>query len=488
MDNNLNKEVSSGVVWNYLERILAQAVSLVVTIVLSRLIAPDHFGAISIVTIMITLCNIFISNGFANALIQAKEADKPAFTAMFYYGLLASGLLYLCIYLCAPLVAKYYNLEILTPVIRIMGLRVPIASLNSVQHAYLVRRMEFKKFFVTTFFGTFISAFVGIYMAYHGFEIWALVGQYLTNVTIDTILLYFTCGWRPGLSAAWKKSLKLLPFGLKMLAAALIKNIYSEMSGLIVGKKFSVTDLAYYTKGKQFPSIVVTNLNSSIARALFSAMSKYQDEKERIKSMLRRSLKLNLYIVGPLMVGMAVCSTSIISVLLTDKWLESTSYLQIFCVIFLIKSMQNTFLQALNSIGKSGITLRIEVISTAFGCSALALSIFVFNSILSVVLSILVEQLLSLLLCSVACKKLLAFPIFEQIKDVAKIALAIVIMGAIVFAIGLLIQSVYIKLALQVLVGISLYITLSKLMKIESFDYLIAILKNLLFKRKKRVS
>ena len=307
---DLGKKVTSNIMWNYAERLLAQAVSLLVTIVLSRLIAPDHFGAISIVTIMITFCNIFISNGFGNALVQAKEAEETTYNAMFYYSLASSVLLYLVIFLTAPLVAAYYELDILGPVIRVMGLRIVIASLNTIQHSYLVRRLEFKKFFITTFFGTVISAVVGIAMAYAGYGIWALVGQYLTNVTIDTLLLHFTCGWKPGRKNDWKGAARILPFGFKLLLSALIKTVYNEVSGLIIGKRFSVTDLAYYSKGKQFPSVVVTNLNSTLSRVLFSAMSRNQDNLIGIRNMLRRSLKVNLYIIGPLMTGFALCAPS----------------------------------------------------------------------------------------------------------------------------------------------------------------------------------
>lgn len=480
---NMGKKVTSNVMWNYAERLLAQIVSLLVTVVLSRLIAPEHFGAISIVTIMITFCNIFISNGFGNALVQSKNAEVSTYNAMFYYSFASAVLLYAVIFLTAPLVAYYFDLDILVPVIRVMGLRIVIASLNTIQHAYLVRRLEFKKFFITTFFGTVISAAVGIAMAYAGFGIWALVGQYLTNVTIDTILLYFTCGWKPGQKSDWRGAAKILPFGFKLLLSALIKNIYNEISGLIIGKRFSVTDLAYYSKGKQFPSIVVTNLNSTLSRVLFSAMSRNQDNLTSVRNMLRRSLKINLYIVGPLMAGFALCAPSLVSVVLTDKWLESVPYLQMFSLFFLLKSIQNNHIQAVNAVGRSGITLWIETAGTVFGVVGLIVAIFVLKSITATILVMCLEQVLCILALCIANRKLLNYALKDQIVDFIPTLLVIALMSAVVFAVGVILPQGWMGLLAQSTAGIAIYVILSLVFKLDSFHYMLSIIRSILKKK-----
>ncbi len=477
MDNISNK-VTSGLFWNYGERILAQLVSLVVSVVLARLIEPEHFGAISIVTVMITLCNVFISNGFGNALIQAKEAEKPVFNSMFYISFVLSLVLYAAVFVSAPFIAKFYKMDILNPVIRVMGLRLPIASLNTVQHAYLVRKLEFKKFFITTLPGTVASAVVGIAMAYFGFGIWALVAQYLTNVTIDTILLYIICGWRPGLKADWQGGKKLLPFGAKILGAALLLNIYDEISDLVVGKKFEVSNLAYYSKGKQFPSIIVTNINSSISRVLFSAMSKYQDDLIRIKSMLRRSLKINAYIIGPVMIGMFVCADDIIRIVLSDKWADSTVYLQIFCIMFFLKSIRNTYTQGFNSIGKSGIMLGVQIVSTALGLVLLFVSAFIIKNVLAVAYSTCIVQLVAVIICIASSKKSFNYLFKEFLVDIIPILLINVMMAGVVFLIGFIpIKIKIIELGIKVIAGCLSYWGFSKLFKIDSYSYVLAMAK-----------
>ena len=480
---DLGKKVTSNIIWNYAERLLAQAVSLLVTVVLSRLIAPDHFGAISIVTIMITFCNVFISNGFGNALVQAKEAEAPTYNAMFYYSFASSVILYVVIFLTAPLVAGYYELDVLIPVIRVMGLRIVIASLNTIQHSYLVRRLEFKKFFVTTFFGTVFSAVVGIAMAYADCGIWALVGQYLTNVTIDTILLHFTCGWKPGWRNDWKGAARILPFGFKLLLSALIKNVYNEVSGLVIGKRFSVTDLAYYSKGKQFPSIVVTNLNSTLSRVLFSAMSRNQDNLIGIRNMLRRSLKVNLYIIGPLMAGFALCAPSLVSVVLTDKWLESVPYLQIFSLFFLLKSTQNNHIQAVNALGRSGITLWIETAGTVLGVAGLIVAIFVLRSISAVIIAMCLEQAVCIVALSLVNRRLLHYSLREQIADFVPTLLVVTLMSAAVFAVGLPLPRGWVCLLTQIVVGVVSYVILSLVFKLDSFHYMLSIIRNILKKK-----
>lgn len=485
--DNIGQKVTSGIFWNYSERILAQLVSLIVSIVLARLIAPDHFGAIAIVSVLITLCNVFVSNGFGNALIQAEGADSTVFNAIYYFSLIVALGIYVIIYIAAPYIASFYNMPILEPVIRVMGIRLPIASLNTVQHAYLVRRLEFKKFFLTTLSGTVISAVVGITMAYMEFEIWALVAQYLTNVTIDTILLFFTCGWRPTLKADWKNGVKLLPFGIKVLGTALVANIYDEISDLLIGKKFSVSSLAYYTKGKQFPSIIVTNINSSISRVLFSAMAKYQSDIVRVKGMIRRSIKINIFVIAPVMIGMTVCAESIIRIVLSEKWIGSTIFLRVFCAMFFFRSLCNTIAQGFNAIGKSGIIFKIQITSTIFGLISLTFSAFVLKSVIAVALSTCLVQIIALVISIMQCKKVFGYSLMEFWIDVFPLVVINSSMAVITLGVGKIpISTELVQLLLQVVAGVVTYVGIAVLLKNDSLKYIISTAKPFLLKFKRK--
>lgn len=233
-----------------------------------------------------------------------------------------------------PVIGRFYNQPGLVAVLRVLALRIPLAAINTVQKAYVSRKMVFKKFFYATLGGTIGSAAVGIVMAYHGFGIWALVAQYLFNSTIDTLVLWLIVRWRPVAHFSFKRLRELLSFGWKLLCAGLMETIYNEMRSLVIGKKYSASDLAYYNKGKHFPSLIVTNVNTSISSVLFPAMSQYQDDREKVKAMTRRAIRISSYLICPMMMGLALVAEPLVRVILTDKWVPCVPYMQIMCFIY----------------------------------------------------------------------------------------------------------------------------------------------------------
>ena len=269
----LRGKVTSGLFWTYAERILAQGVTAVVSIVLARLLAPDDYGIISIVSIFISICEVFVTSGFGNALVQKKEADDLDFSSIFYFSLGIAAVLYAGLFLSAPLIANFYGNGLLGPVIRVLGVRLLLSSVNSVQRAYVSKRMAFRKFFRATIFGTVVSAAAGIAMACLGFGVWALVAQYLTNSLIDTVVLFFSIEWRPKRMFSLERMKGLVSYGWKMLASSLLEAVYNNLRSLIIGKKYSEADLAFYDKGKHFPELIVLNINSSISSVIFPAIA-----------------------------------------------------------------------------------------------------------------------------------------------------------------------------------------------------------------------
>jgi O-antigen/teichoic acid export membrane protein len=211
--DQLSSRVVSSLLWKFSERILAQVISFIVSIVLARMLFPDDYGVVAIVTIFISFADVLATSGFSSALIQKKDADELDFSSVFYCSLVISILAYVALFFAAPLIASFYNMPIVTLVIRVFSLRIPLAAFNSVQHAYVSRHMMFKKFFFSTLFGTLFSAGLGIFMALKGFGVWALVAQYMSNSIIDSIVLLFTVKWRPRLMFSWERARGLLKYG-----------------------------------------------------------------------------------------------------------------------------------------------------------------------------------------------------------------------------------------------------------------------------------
>ena len=271
--------------WKFAERISSQLVSFVVSIVLARILAPSDYGAIAMVMIFVTLANVFVEGGFSSALIQKKDADKLDFSTVLYFSVVFSIILYAVLYISAPYISRFYgkDYEILTPVLRVIGLQVIVFGVNSVQQAYVSRKMMFKKFFWSTLVGTIVSAAVGLIMAYSGYGIWALVGQQLTSAITNTFVLYLVTRKLPGLMFSFKRLKGLFGYGAKILGASLLVTLFLDLRSLIIGKIYSAKDLAFFDRGKQFPNLIVANINSSVGAVLFPKMSQEQDNKERIK-------------------------------------------------------------------------------------------------------------------------------------------------------------------------------------------------------------
>ena len=374
-DNNIKNKTVSGLIWRFMERCGAQGVNFVVSIILARLLAPELYGTIALITVFTAILEIFVDSGMGNALIQKKDADDVDFSSVFYFNMLMCVVLYGVMFISAPYIAKFYKDSELTPIVRVMSLVLIISGLKNVQQAYVSRTMQFKRFFFATLGGTIVAAVVGIWMAYEGYGVWALVAQNLVNKVIDTTVLWFTVKWRPKLLFSIKRLKGLVSYGWKLLASSLLDTVYNNLRQLIIGKLYSSSDLAFYNRGKQFPNFVITNINTSIDSVLFPAMSSQQDDTERVRSMTRRSIKISSYIMWPLMMGLAFTATSIVSLVLTDKWLPCVPFLRIFCFVYVFFPIHTANLNAIKAMGRSDLFLKLEVIKKVIGLIVLVLSL-----------------------------------------------------------------------------------------------------------------
>lgn len=480
-DNGIRTKILSGLIWKFAERISAQLVTLVVSIVLARLLSPSHYGAIAIVNIFIALANVFVVSGFGNSLIQKKDADDTDFSSVFYFNMLMSIVMYMAVFFCAPVIARIYSMPILTPAFRVMGIRLIVAGINSVQHAYVARHMLFKRFFWSTLGGTVVSGVVGVVMAYQGFGIWALVAQYMTNTTVDTIVLWFTVKWRPKLLLSLKRLGNMFVFGWKLLVSSLLDAGYNELRSLVIGKMYTSEDLAFYNKGKQFPSLIVTNINTSIQSVLFPAMANEQDQKENVKAMCRRSIRTSSYIMLPLMVGLALVAKPFIALLLTEKWLPCVPFLQISCFTFAFMPVHTANLQAINAIGRSDVFLKLEIAKKTFGLTVLILSMR--YGVMVIALSGIVTTIFSSVINSVPNKRFINYGYFEQIKDLFNGIIPLIAMSGAVICVGMIDVSTSVELMLQTVIGAIVYVLTSAITKNESFLYILSMLKGFLKKR-----
>lgn len=474
--DNLKGKVASGLIWKFGERIIAQGISFIISVILARLLLPELYGTVALVLIFINLANVFITSGLGEALIRNKDANDTDFSTVFYCSLAVSIVLYLILFFSAPFIADFYQNQELVQVLRILSLQIPLSSVKTVQHAYVSKNLLFKKFFFSTLGGTIVSGVIGIIMAYKGFGVWALVEQYLVNSIIDMTVLFFTVEWRPKLLFSRKSAKYAFSYGWKLVAASFINQLYSEARSIIIGKKYTTSDLAYYQKGDHFPSLVITNINSSISTVIFPAMASVNDDIERLRNMTRRSMKLTSYIIFPMLAGLMAVAEPMIHLLLTDKWMMCVPFLRLGCLYWLFQPVQTANYQAIKAVGRSDICLKLEFVKKGIGIALIILTMQI--SVYALALSNVFMAGLSMLLNMAPNKKLIGYGFKAQFIDIAPATLLSLAVGIGVWLISKLTIPDIAMLAIQILVGIAIYIGGSKILRIDSFYYLLDFIKS----------
>lgn len=484
--DNTRKEVVSGLFWKFAESVCADLVSFVVSVILARILLPEDYGEISLVNVFIVIANVFVVNGLGTALVQKKDADDLDFSSVFYTNILLSVLLYGLIFFSAPFIAQFYRMPHLASVLRVLAVRIPLAAINSVQNAFVSRKMIFRKFFFATIIGTIISAVVGIWMAYTGYGVWALVAQILTNALIDTIVLFLTVRWYPKWMFSFQRLKGLFNYGWKILGSSLIKTGYTQLSNLIIGKLYTSEDLAFYSRGKKYPELVTSGIDSAICSVLFPAISKKQDDLNKVKAMTRRAMKTSTFILAPVMAELAALASPLVSWMLTDKWLSCVPFLQIYCFYYLVNPIQSANLQAIRAIGRSDVILKLDIIKR--GSGIIFLLLFMKRGPIGVALAPIAMILVCTIVNIAANRRLIQYSYKEQFIDLFPTFLTTAVMGGLVFLISQIMHSAgatsFVVLFTGFLLGVAIFIGLSVLLKNETFFYILNIIKGFLARRK----
>lgn len=474
-EESLKSKVMSGLAWTFGERIIAQCVSFLVSIILARILMPEEYGVIAIILVFINIANVFVSNGFGESLVRKKDSNETDFSTIFYCSFVFSWALYAVLFISAPVIADFYKQETLVLLLRVLALKIPISSISTVQHAYVSKHMIFKKFFFSTLGGTLVSGILGILMAYCRYGAWALVAQYLCNTIIDTVVLFITVPWRPRMLFSRKSAIQLIGYGWKLTASSLINALYTELRSLIIGRVYSSADLAYYNRGNQFPSLIITNVDTAIGKVVFPAMTKVAEEKQRIKQIGRRSMKTTSYIIFPVMIGLMAVSEPLVRLLLTEKWLVCVPFLQCSCIYYMCQPIQTTNWQIIKAVGRSDLCLKLEILKKIIGVSIILLTMNF--GVLAIAIGNAAFAVVSMFINIVPNRRLIGYSVAEQIKDILPPLVLSILMGITVMYMRQIDAPTIIVLALQIIAGSAFYFIGSYLFKLDSFLYLLDMTK-----------
>lgn len=470
----------NSLVWKFSESISSQAITFIISIVVARLLDPSDYGVIAMVFVFTAIAQTFVDGGFCSALIQKKEADKLDFSSVLYFSLTVAVVLYVILFFSVPYIADFYGKEYsqLTAVFRVLGLKLIISAIAAVQHAYVRKKMMFKKFFWATLVGTCVSGVVGLVMAYTGYGVWALVAQHLTAAIVNLFTLFYQTRQLPDLAFSYQRLKKLLGFGVKMLGTNLLITSYKELRVLIIGKLYTASDLAYFDKGRQFPSLFVTNINSTINAVLFPKLSLEQDNIKLLKTSVRTSLRCTTYIICPLLFGLLAISEPLVRVLLTDKWIMCVPLMQLMCIVDLFQPIYTANTQALKAVGASGWVFKLELFKKA--AELITLLAVMRISVMAIVINMVVMAAIFNFAFVYPNKKLLDYSLTELLSDIAPGFIMGSVMSGCVYCVNYIAVPDILKLFIQIVIGFSLYIAMSIVTKNKELK----LLQSQIFKKK----
>lgn len=471
-----NKGLLVNIIWKFIERCGSQGVTFILTIILARILEPAEFGKITLVMVFINFFQVFAEGGLGTALVQKKDVDEYDYSTVFYFNTVLSFILYIAIYFLAPIIALFLKDDIYTSILRIMGISILISGLKNVLLSYVAKNMCFKHLSISSIIAAIMSAIVGIVMAYNGFGLWSLVWQFLVNTIVTTLILWIILKWIPRHKMSLERFKTLFKFGWKVFLTNIITTVYDDITVLIIGKKYSDTDLAFYDQGRKFPRVIISNINTSVDSVLFSKMADEQENNDNLKKIASDVLKMSCYILFPIVFGLIACANVFVPIILTDKWIPCIPYLIIFGLYYLTYPYNTVNTNAIKAVGKSGILLKIEIIKKIYEIAIILISMQF--GVIYIAIGLLISGFLNLIINSIATGKIIKYGLFKQLKDTTPIFIATLIMTLIVYLIGLIPINKVILLIIQVLIGIITYILLSFILKIDSFKYIIGKIKS----------
>ncbi len=476
-DTNMKQKVARGLFWKILENGGAQGIQFAAAIILARLLSPAEYGVVGIIMIFITIANVFVQNGFSTALVQKKNADETDFSSVCYFELAAALIMYGLLYGAAGPIARFYGIEELKPIVRVLAAVLFPGAVISVQTAYVSRTLEFKGLFLSTLAASAVSGAVSIWMAFRGGGVWAMVGQQMVYYVSLMAVLFVTVSWKPRRLFSMNRIGGMFSFGWKLLCASLLDTIFNNLYGLLIGKIYNEELLGSYNRGEQFPKLIAGNLGAAIQAVLLPAFSARQENMDQVRHMARRAIRISSFAVLPMLLGLFGVADTLVCALLGDKWLVCVPFLRIMCIAYCFWPIHITNLQAINAMGRSDIFLKLEIVKKTL--SLLALIIGMNYSVYVMVGLKAFQDFLCTFINGAPNRRLLKYSIFRQWMDVMPSAVLSFVMCAVVMILGSVMAavSVWIRLLVQIAAGILVYVFLAWAFKMESFRYLLRLVK-----------
>lgn len=473
MSQSLKQKTVKGVGWSFADNIANQGVTFLVSLVLARLITPEEYGLIGIITIFIAVFNSIVDSGFSNALIRKNDIKEIDYSTVFITNMVLSVVLFIVFFFLAEPIADFFSQPLLKPLTQVMGSIVIINAFAIVQRTILTKNIDFKTQTKASVISSVASGILGIAMAFMGYGVWSLVGQQLSRAFLYTSSLWLYNHWLPRMRFSWNSFRELFGFGWKLMVSALIDTIWREIYQVVIGKCYTAAALGQYTRAQQFGSVFSSNLNTVIQRVSYPVLSSMQDDKLRMKEGYRRVIKITMLVTFVLMLGLAAIAQPMILVLVGDQWLIAADLLPVICFNMMLYPLHSLNLNMLQVEGRSDLFLKLEIIKKVIAVIPLLMGIFI--SIYWMLWGSVITGFFAYYLNSYYSGKLLNYSIVSQIKDILPSFGVSVVMAVITYSISLLPWSPFVLLPLQLVIGASVTLALCEWLNLAEYKEVKAI-------------
>lgn len=477
---NINTSTLNGFVWSFIENFSKQGVNFVIGIILARLLLPEQFGLVGMITVFIAVSTSFINSGFSQALIRKKDCSDVDYSTVFYFNLATAVFFIALLYVSAPAVATFFEEPQLVDILRVLSVALLFDALSMVQRTQLTKRIDFKLQTKLTVISDITSGIVAIIMAYMGFGVWSLIVRQLIGRSLYSALLWFYSKWVPLLVFSKDSFKELFGFGSKLLISGLLNTIFQNIYLIVIGKYFSASQLGFYTQADKFKKLPSNNINVTIQRVSYPVMAQLQDDPVALRAMFIRILKVTMFITLVLMMGLAATADSLILVLLGEKWATTIDYLQLLVFAGMFYPIQSLNINILNVHGRSDLTLKLAVIKKILQIPVIVLGVF--YGIEVMIVGMIVNNAISYFLNSYWSKELIDLSSLGQLLEIMPSFLLSLVMGVILMSFNWIFDiSPLFMLILQILVGAIFILVCSELIKLKEY----MLIKGIIIKRLK---
>ena len=471
---SLKEKTVKGVVWSSVDRFFSQGIQFIFSILIARLLLPSDYGTVAMLNIFLAISQTFIDSGFGTALIRKIDRTEEDFSTVFYFNIAAALAFYGILWFTAPYIADFYDIPLLKDITRVVALTLVFGSFSGIQSARLSIAIDFRSRAIISITVTLVTGALGLWMAYSGYGVWALVMQSVVSSLLRTILLWAFVRWMPKLVFSWKSFKELFSFGSKLLASGLLDTAYNNIYTLVIGKVFSSSALGAYSRADSLAQYPSSNITSVFQGVTFPVLSSIQNEPERLTSAYKKFIRLSAFVVFPLMIGLSAVADPLIRLVLTDKWEGAIYLLQIICFSMMWYPVHAINLNLLQVEGRSDYFLKLEIIKKIQGVIVLCITIPL--GLVTMCYGRVVSSVLCLVYNTYYTKKLIDYGFASQMKDLLPILAHSLVMGVIVWMIVLFLPSLWLQLVVGVIAGAAYYLVGAYIMRFDELNELLSLL------------